>query len=306
MKYNVSAIIIIVIIIIIILLIYFIYYLNLCRYCSCSFINNKNLTNLDRNYLKLPRVKSNRKVIISLTTIPPRINKLRGTLASLLIQSYRVDEIYINIPHTSLKGIKYKVPKWLSNLDNIKINWCERDYGPSTKLLPSLIKENKDTIIIIVDDDIIYGTKMVESHIYEFYRRKCKDALTIFGWSINKNLNIIRGVKTFPRYFGIKKVDLLAGYSSFLVTPEMFPPGIFDYSKAPKECIYVDDVWISGWLTVNKINIYSLGCNHNNISLSDINNAVFSNALSSTINATEHNNNVAIKWFHTVHGIWHK
>jgi hypothetical protein len=292
------------IIIFMIVLIYYSCYINMYRYYSCSSINHNNLFYLDRRYLKLPKVKSTRKVIISLTTIPQRINKLRGTLASLLSQSHRVDEIYINIPPISLKGVKYVIPKWLSKLNNVKINLCDKDYGPATKLLPSLIKEDKKTIIIIVDDDIIYGFKMVETHVRQFYQRNCKDALTIFGWMVDKNSNSLRKFSKFKQYLHVSKVDLLGGYSSFVVTPKMFPPDIFDYEQAPKECIWVDDIWISGWLAVNNVNIYCLGYSYNNIPISNVNNSDSSMALSSTKNLSSNNENITVKWFQTNKNIW--
>ena len=211
MKCNILIIIIVnIIMILIILLIFYLYYIDFYRYCLS--INNRDLSSLDKNYLNLPRVKSNRKVVISLTTIPERIDKLQRTLASLLYQSNKVDEIYINIPHVSLKGVEYKIPKWLSDLNSISINWINKDYGPASKLLPSLIKEDKDTIIVVVDDDTIYGSKMVELYVYTYHQRCEQDALTTFGWSIDKNLNIIKSPSNFLRFDRINNpyyIDLL-------------------------------------------------------------------------------------------------
>lgn len=308
MKCNILIIIIVnIIMILIILLIFYLYYIDFYRYCLS--INNRDLSSLDKNYLNLPRVKSNRKVVISLTTIPERIDKLQRTLASLLYQSNKVDEIYINIPHVSLKGVEYKIPKWLSDLNSISINWINKDYGPASKLLPSLIKEDKDTIIVVVDDDTIYGSKMVELYVYTYHQRCEQDALTTFGWSIDKNLNIIKSPSNFLRFDRINNpyyIDLLGGSPSFLVTPRMFPSDIFDFDKAPEECMWVDDILISGWLTVNKIRIYSLGFTYKNIPILDIYNMDPSVALSTTKNLSQINENIVIKWFHDMHGIWHK
>ena len=93
---------------------------------------------------------------------------------------------------------------------------------------------------------------------------------------------------------------------SFLVTPRMFPSDIFDFDKAPEECMWVDDILISGWLTVNKIRIYSLGFTYKNIPILDIYNMDPSVALSTTKNLSQINENIVIKWFHDMHGIWHK
>lgn len=307
MRYcGIIIVIVIIVLIIISILVYCSWYINVCGYYKCSFRGIKNLLCLDRNYLTIPKIKSRRKVVISLTTTPFRIDKLHGTLASLLTQTYRVDEIYINIPYISLKGEKYEIPKFLTQLKNIKINRIEKDYGPASKLLPSLIKEDKETIIIVVDDDIIYGPKMVETYISIFYRMDEKYAFTIFGWRITKQLKLTGGLTNVIKYIKFKEVDILAGYSSFLVTREMFPSNIFNYDVAPKECIWVDDIWISGWLAFNNIKIYSLGFCYNNISICDFNNYNVLNALSSTANSTSNNADITIKWFHDNYKIWDK
>jgi len=152
---------------------------------------NKNIHYYDSKYNKLKRVNSDRKVVVTMTTVPSRINDCKETLISILDSSRKVDEICINIPYKTSKGEKYKIPKWLEKLKNVKIYRVCKDFGPSTKLLPTLKREEKDTIIIVIDDDVIYGPKMIEKFIDVFYSRKCKDAITTFGADINKHLKIL-------------------------------------------------------------------------------------------------------------------
>jgi hypothetical protein len=283
------------------ILLYYLHFIDFYRYFYLT--NIQDISSLDSKYITIPKVQCDRRVVISLTTIPSRIGKLKSTLASLLTQCQRIDEIYINIPQNS----NYEIPQWLSELKNVRINWCDRDYGPSTKLLPSLLKEDKKTIIIVVDDDVIYGSKMVETYIGTFYERRCKDAITIYGSFINSNLEIVNDFPSFMRFDRVNyrhHIDLLTGNSSFLVTPEMLPSNIFDYDIAPKECVWVDDIWISGWLAVNKVNIYSIGSSFRNIPLANLNNR--NNALCKTRNLSRSNEKVTISWFYNKMKICHK
>ena len=88
-------------------------------------------------------------IYISLSTIPPRIKNLKESVNSLLNQTKKPDKIFINIPY------KYKrfkevvneddIPKFDNNL--VEISRCE-DYGPGTKLLGSLNKLKKNSLII--------------------------------------------------------------------------------------------------------------------------------------------------------------
>jgi hypothetical protein len=243
----------------------------------------------------LPRIDSKRKVVISMTTIPKRIHKLKPTLVSLLDTNYRVDKIYLNIPKYSLKSEKYIIPKWLQKMKSVTINWVSKDLGPATKLLPLLKSENRKTIIIVVDDDVIYGSKLVENYVNTFYSRKGKEALTIFGNDIVKG-KLIEEYPSFLQYRSGKYVDIVKGHNSFLVTPDMFPTEVFDYHKAPKECFWVDDIWFSGWLKYNDIRIYSLGFQYKNIPITNVN-TVNTPSLCKDKNENKRNDLKAISYF---------
>jgi len=77
-------------------------------------------------------------------------------------------------------------------------------------------------------------------------------------------------------------------------SPEMFPSYVFDFNLAPKECFWVDDIWFSGWLHYNGVQIYSLGFNYKNIPITNLGNE---DGLCVTNNLTNQNNNIAIEFF---------
>ena len=247
-----------------VLFLYFITSIECVRYFRLAHIEHIDEKIYTEIYYNKPRVIADRRVVISLTTIPSRINKLKSTISSLLDTSVRVDQIYINIPYKTIKGKTYKIPRWLKTLHSdsgiIKIYRPEKDYGPATKLLPILSIENKDTIIIVVDDDVIYGSHLVEEMVKTFYDKGQDEAITTFGSDIKGYEPLNYNYPTFLRCRKGKYVDMVMGHNSFLVTPDMLPlEHIFNYDQAPKECIWVDDVWISGWLWYNRVKIWSIG-----------------------------------------------
>ena len=93
-------------------------------------------------------------IYVSISIIPQRIKNLNKSIESLLNQSQRPDKIFVNIPY------KYKrfketiednqIPKFNNSI--IEVTRCE-DYGPGTKLLGSLNKLKKDSLLILADDD---------------------------------------------------------------------------------------------------------------------------------------------------------
>jgi hypothetical protein len=82
------------------------------------------------------RTLDNRRVIVSLSTVPDRINNLRPTIRSLLKQTRPPDEIVLAIPEFSVREQRpYVVPKYLSRLPRVRVLHCAEDWGPATKSL---------------------------------------------------------------------------------------------------------------------------------------------------------------------------
>ena len=177
-------------------------------------------------------------IYISISTIPPRLKNLNESVRSLLNQTRKPDKIFINIPY------KYKrfsetiednqIPKFDSNI--VEVTRCE-DCGPGTKLLGSLNKFEKNSLVILADDDHVYEDYMIEKFLY-FYSKAPNNAYSFYvhplgnfpvgqgadGFAINTNH--LKGVKNF--YDKVAK----------------------DY----KELFLHDDLWISYFLYFFKKN----------------------------------------------------
>ena len=74
----------------------------------------------------------------------------------------------LNIPYVFARtSEKYEIPLGIE--DNILINRSDRDYGPGTKVIPTVkyLKDNNfnpvETRIIYLDDDVIYPLTMLET-----------------------------------------------------------------------------------------------------------------------------------------------
>jgi hypothetical protein len=114
------------------------------------------------------------KVILTLTTIPERLSfehplGLKRVIYSLLNMKYDNYEIHFNIPFKNKQTNKvYEIPDWLNKLngrEGLRIFRTE-DYGPSTKLYPTLKRvDDPNQLIIVVDDDLIYESRLIEEHL---------------------------------------------------------------------------------------------------------------------------------------------
>jgi hypothetical protein len=144
------------------LIITILYYFGVFRYFKLHSNSSENYIN---NYKNLNKASDKNKVIISFTTTPKRINKINPMINSILDQTVKVDGIYLNIPE-NIKGEKYIIPKEFTNILNIFR--AGKDYGESTKFIPTMLREdNLNTIIILLDDDYIYGKDFIETIVEE-------------------------------------------------------------------------------------------------------------------------------------------
>lgn len=267
------------------------------RYFKIRLSSYDYLYFLDKIYHNLPRVKSSDRVVLSFTTMPERLDDIKFTLMSLLDQSHRVDQINICIPYKMKRsGKEYIIPDYLKALKNINILRCQ-DYGPSTKLLPTLLNETNNTKIIYLDDDRIYGSRLVKN-LVKFSEKYPDRVICNFGWNLPHDRNYLTHrkhlVSTYLGKFG--NVDIIEGCEGCLVKPKFFDlNALADYSNAPQEAFYVDDIWISGHLAKQKVIRYRMPFHLHSRGYS-IDSEIYSPALMA-VNINGHNNNTIIKYF---------
>lgn len=189
------------------------------------------------------------KIIISLSTIPPRINYIEPVLDSLINQDLEPDLIYINVP------VKYDrfdeeivKPNFLLKdkfKDKVKLFYTDKDYGPATKFIGSLINNNidKDDYVIITDDDVIKSNNwskllfdkfidLKQTHICSFVEMNLGNKITwgYLGYIFKKRMLGLQDINNF-------------------------------YNKIKNSCFLVDDHWLTGYCLHNSIPVYNIPIN---------------------------------------------
>lgn len=127
------------------------------------------------------------KVVITLTTVPERLtfepeDGFKLCLKSLCEQNHGEYEIHLNLPHTyNVTKQEYVIPQWLEDYQtkypHLKIFRME-DMGPPTKVVPTIQRESGDTLMIIVDDDLVYHPDMIIEHLK--YHSKLENAVVLY------------------------------------------------------------------------------------------------------------------------------
>ena len=182
-------------------------------------------------------------IYVSISTIPQRIKNLNRSVESLLQQSQKPDKIYINIPFKYKRFTEIIEDDQIPKFDNkkVEVTRCE-DYGPGTKLLGSLDKLKKDSLIVLADDDHIYENYMIEKFYY-FYSKAPENAYSFYVHPL-KNFGVGQGADGFAI-----NSNYLSGVRKF-----------YDIVVKTNENLFIhDDLWTSFFLSyVKKIKILSL------------------------------------------------
>ena len=109
----------------------------------------------------LNKEKRDETVIVSLTSFPARLNVVHYGIKALLNQTYKPDRIILWLTEEECTGIE--IPSELQELCGygLEIRYAPVNLRPHNKLYYTL-KENKDVVVISVDDDNVYDVRLIE------------------------------------------------------------------------------------------------------------------------------------------------
>ena len=177
-------------------------------------------------------------IYVSISTIPQRIKNLNESVKSLLNQTLKPDKIFINIPFKYRRFSETIENKEIPKFDNnfVEITRCD-DSGPGTKLLGSLNKLEKNSLLILADDDHTYEDYMIEKFFY-FYSKASNNAYSFYVHPLG-NFGIGQGADGFAI-----NTNHLSGIKNF------YDKVVKNY----KELFLYDDLWISYFLYFFKKN----------------------------------------------------
>ena len=200
------------------------------------------------------------RLVVSLTSFPPRFNKLHLTLKGLLNQSVSPDKIVLWIATQDYDLLPEAVISLERNHEFFEIKTC-RDLRSYKKLIPALI-DFPDSFIVTADDDLYYPKKWLEFLIknvndtknviaHRVHRPKFKDSefMPYSTWLKNARH---QGGMLFP-----------TGIGGVCYPPNIFSSEVFNEDKFMSICASADDVWFF-WMT--RLNGYSAKWSGYNIS----------------------------------------
>lgn len=181
-------------------------------------------------------------LIVSLTTLPSRVEAARPTIESLLNQSQQPDRILLCLPRWSRReGCAYRRPTWVGEFQPwLEVVDTADDYGPGTKLLGSLDRLKRPSCLVVADDDMRYRPFFLDT----IYRHQVGDRQSSFSfWTYPCGpLQVGQGADGFSFYSpNLERINAFAARA-----------------MQNSSLRLVDDLWISAYLAKQGVAVKSL------------------------------------------------
>jgi hypothetical protein len=241
------------------------------------------LTRSKKQYSLNPDITKENRVIVSLTSFPARINRLWMVIESLLRQSRKPDKIILWLSNEQFLSLK-KLPKNLLRLQKrgLDIRLCNEDLR-SHKKYYYVIQEFPEDIIITVDDDVFYHSRLIEDLVNLHLKfpncvcaNSCSEILVynkqIQPYTLWKQYTIAEnpGDRIFP-----------IGMGGILYPPKVLNVEVLNSNVFLNICPLADDIWLNAMTKLENIRVVKT--NYNSTYLPVIN---FQNTSLSTSNTT--------------------
>lgn len=224
---------------------------------------------------------NNKKVIVSLTTFPARIDRIWIVIECMLRQSIKPDKLILWLSKDQFSS-EDVLPKKLLSLKKrgLEIAMCEGDLRSHKKYFYSLQHYPNDYIVTI-DDDLLYPSFLIKE-LLDLNSRfpgtiACHRGLKI---KADEN-NVIRYNKLEYIYGGegpARDIFFTTGGGT-LFTKQSFIPEVINKDVFMQYCKYADDVWLNLMAQFNKTEVVKSDnhfepiplFNFHNITLSSVN-----------------------------------
>ena len=173
------------------------------------------------NYKDVNKLKRDTKIVVSLSAEEDDFDNLEYTLFSIFNQSIPPDNVLLWVSDEyELSDLPYSVTQFIKNgLDVRFVKYA----GSFTKVLYSL-KEFKDSIVVIADENIIYPKNWL-AKLYVSYVSNPNDIHAHTVACVTEDKERIGSVKTWKKFAGMEKADY--NYFPFESGGILYPPGCF-------------------------------------------------------------------------------
>lgn len=191
-----------------------------------------------------------KRLIVSMTSYPGRIEMLGPVLDSLYDQDRKADEILLWLAREEFPNLEQDLPEYLVELcaqKRLTIRWCD-NLKPHKKYFYAL-QEYTEDLIVTVDDDLLYAPNLLSS-LYSSYLQhpQAVSAVRVHLMLLSEE-NTILPYNTWIREtdccLHTPSMQLFAtGGAGTLYPPMLFRKEFFDKNAINELCPLADDLWL--------------------------------------------------------------
>lgn len=187
-----------------------------------------------------------RRLIVSFTTIPARLDTLWIVAESIFRQTYRPDKFILWIAEDEIdrKDLEKKLAREIEK--GLEIRVCE-NLGPHKKYFYAFQEFNRD-LVVTIDDDVIYPEDMLERLVMEYVKNPncvyCHRARKVAFTQQHR----LKMYKTWSLQSegerNVSDYNLATGCGGILYPVHMLPKRMYDADAIYENCLMADDIWL--------------------------------------------------------------
>ena len=185
-------------------------------------------------------------VIVSFTSYPARISEVWQVVECMMRQTYRPHKILLWLSREQFPN-ETDIPKNLIKRQNniFKIRLVDGDLRSHKKYL-YVSREYKDSLVLLVDDDIYYPTDMIERMLKE--RKRTGGVVCQYGFLMQYNSNgTIKPYTEWVKYFDHAESDsfFFGSGGGVLFCPSEIYEDLTNIDLAMQLTPRGDDIWLN-------------------------------------------------------------
>lgn len=191
-----------------------------------------------------------KKIVVSLTTYPARIDGITTVLETIYNQTKPADEVVLWLAPGQFPDGKEGLPvdlRQLIDAGKLTLRWCD-DLKPHKKYYYAF-QEYPDDLIITIDDDLLYDQNMIKNLFFSYVEYpKAVSAMRTHLILIDEEYNFL------PYRYWIKEITFCINKPSMQLLATggagtLYPPHLLNYDLMKADvimdiCPFADDLWL--------------------------------------------------------------
>jgi len=200
-----------------------------------------------KTFPKLMSREAGQRVIVSLTSFPPRFSTLHLCLKSILLQSKSPDKIIVWFGSDVSKDA---ITDEMHALEKYGVEYRfdgEMNLKPHKKYFYAM-QEYREDIVITVDDDVIYPRRMIEKLLKkhnEYPNAICAGRVHRIIYTEENKMATYTRWKHMDDLLKVPSFELVAiGIGGVLYPPHCLDKRVFQSEDILAHCLDADDMWL--------------------------------------------------------------